>query len=100
MFLCLYPIERRTAALARNMKVRRIPKVCEFAEIRGTAGSGISPLCPGAIQGAHIKPDALGGSDRPENGLWLCEFHHRETEGKIKGSRTDRAIDVQYTKKI
>ena len=37
LFLCLYPTkpkERRAAGLARSMRVRGIPKVCEFPSIR------------------------------------------------------------------
>jgi hypothetical protein len=60
LFLCLYPIrsiEGRSASLARNMRIRGIPQVCEFPSIRLPKGVAISPLCRGAIQGAHIKPD-------------------------------------------
>jgi hypothetical protein len=102
LFLCLYPIEAiegRSASLARNMKVRGIPKKCEYFSIRMIAGSGISPLCRGAIHGAHIKPDSLGGSDRPENGLWLCEYHHSATEGKLSGKRDGVVIDVRLIRK-
>jgi hypothetical protein len=73
LFLCLYPIrpiEGRSASLARNMRRRGIPQVCEFPFIRLPEGVAISPLCRGAIQGAHIKPDSVGGSDRAENGIW------------------------------
>jgi hypothetical protein len=35
------------------------------------------------VQGAHIKPDALGGSDRPENGIWL-----RRTEENTSSAET------------
>jgi hypothetical protein len=99
LFLCLYPvepIEGRSASLARNMRVRGIPAVCEFGSIVFPESNSISPLCRGAIQGAHIKPDALGGSDRPENGVWLCEYHHRATEGKLAGRRSDSGLDVSF----
>ena len=99
LFLCLYPIkpiERRTAALARKMLARQIPRVCEFAQIDRSVEPGISPLCRGKVQGAHIKPDAHGGSDLPENGIWLCEYHHRLTEGKIAGKRDDGVLSVRY----
>lgn len=39
LFLCLYPIrpiEARSASLARNMRVRGIPQVCEFSSIQLT----------------------------------------------------------------
>lgn len=100
LFLCLYPvkpIERRTASLARSLRARGIPRVCEFASIRLLPGAGISPLCRGEVQGAHIKPDALGGSDRAENGLWLCEFHHQATEGRLSGSRNGSGVEVVLT---
>lgn len=103
LFLCLYPvkpIEKRSAALARNLKVLKIPKCCEFTSIQLPEGVNISPLCRGEIQGAHIKPHALGGSDRPENGLWLCDFHHRVTEGKLKGKREGFILDVHFIDKI
>jgi hypothetical protein len=100
LFLCLYPvrpIEKRTAALARKMIAKKIAKTCEFSLIDLPPNSGISPLCRGQIQGAHIKPDALGGADLPENGMWLCEYHHRLTEGKLSGSRADGLLDVRFT---
>ncbi|MBE9229107.1 HNH endonuclease [Phormidium sp. LEGE 05292] len=99
LFLCLYPIEpieKRSACLARNMKVAGIPKECEFSLIQFTSESTLSPLCRGQIQGAHIKPHAEGGSDRPENGIWLCEFHHRITEGKLKGQRKGKDLAVRF----
>lgn len=98
LFLCLYPIkpiEGRTAGLARKMRARGIEKVCEISSIQSLPES-ISRLCRGAIQGAHIKPDALGGSDQPENGLWLCEYHHRTTEGKLRGTRRADGPDVRF----
>ncbi len=102
LFLCLYPvkpIEKRSAALARKMTVRGIPKVCEYPSISFASNPGISPLCRGQVQGAHIKPDARGGSDLAENGLWLCEYHHRSTEGKITGSRDGATINVRFVEK-
>jgi hypothetical protein len=99
LFLCLYPIkpiEGRSASLARNMRIRDIPQVCEFPFIRLPEGVAISPLCRGTIQGAHIKPDSLGGSDRAENGIWLCEYHHRTTEGKLSGRRNTGGLEVRF----
>lgn len=101
LFLCLYPvspIEHRTASLARSLRVSGAPRVCEFASIRLPSGTGISPLCRGEVQGAHIKPDALGGSDRAENGLWLCEceYHHRATEGRLSGNRNGTKVKVGF----
>ena len=99
LFLCLYPIrpiESRSASLARNMRIRGIPQVCEFPSIRLPAGVAISPLCRGTIQGAHIRPDSSGGSDRAENEIWLCEYHHRATEGKLSGQRNTRGLEVRF----
>lgn len=99
LFLCLYPvnpIEHRTASLARSLRVSGVPRVCEFTSIRLPSGTGISPLCRGEVQGAHIKPDALGGSDRAENGLWLCEYHHRATEGRLSGNRNGPKVKVAF----
>ncbi len=103
LFLCLYPvepIEKRSASLARNMRAAKIRQECEFLHIKGideSRGRGaISPLCRGRVQGAHIKPDVLGGSDRPENGIWLCEYHHRATEGKLVGRRMGNCLSVEF----
>jgi len=103
LFLCLYPvkpIEKRSACLARSLRVARIQQVCEFSHIKGLqapTGSGfVSPLCRGSVQGAHIKPDSLGGSDRAENGIWLCEYHHRATEGKLAGKRDGSILDIRF----
>lgn len=99
LFLCLYPIRPiagRSASLARNMRVRGIPKVCEFAAIFFPEGEKISPLCRGEVQEAHIKPDSRGGSDRPENGIWLCEYHHEATEGKLSGHRKEMMLEVRF----
>jgi hypothetical protein len=103
LFLCLYPIEpieKRSASLARSMRIAKIPQQCEFFRIKGvdvgTSGGHIGPLCRGGVQGAHIKPDALGGSDRAENGIWLCEYHHRATEGKLAGRRNVNSLGVQF----
>ncbi|MCC7447820.1 MAG: HNH endonuclease [Anaerolineae bacterium] len=99
LFLCLYPIkaiEKRSANLARNMKISGIPQVCEFNSIQLPEECTIDPLCRGKVQGAHIKPNALGGSDQPENGIWLCEYHHQATEGKLSGRRNAMGLDVKF----
>jgi hypothetical protein len=99
LFLCLYPVkplEKRSAALSRNLKARGVLKVCEFTSIQFPEGVCLSPLCRGIIHGAHIKPHSLGGSDRPENGIWLCEFHHRTTEGKLRGQRDGSTLKVRF----
>jgi hypothetical protein len=91
LFCCLYPtepLERRSAALARSLRSAKIALECEYATILGLPKARvIGKQCAGKIQGAHIKPHALGGSDKAENGLWLCEHHHRSTEGKLQGTR-------------
>lgn len=100
LFLCLYPvsaIERRVASLARNLAAAKLPKVCEYHHIANCPkATEISPLCRGAIEGAHIKPHALGGADMVENGLWLCQYHHRETEGLLAGSRNGKELNVRF----
>ena len=104
LFLCLYPIEaieQRVACLARSLKAAKISIECEFTHIKGvTRKSKIDSNCRGTIEGAHIKPHAYGGSDRLNNGLWLCQYHHRETEGKLIGSRGLSRIDVRLTSAI
>ena len=100
LFLCLYPvkpIERRAASLARSLRARGIPCHCEFSALRLPPGTSINPLCRGEVQGAHIKPDARGGSDRAENGLWLCEYHHQATEGRLSGRRNSESVEVAVT---
>jgi hypothetical protein len=99
LFLRLYPIrplESRSANLARNMRIRGIPQVCEFPSIGLPAGVAISALCRGTIQGAHLRPDSSGSSDRAENGIWLCEHHHRATEGKLSGQWNTRGLEVRF----
>jgi hypothetical protein len=91
LFCCLYPtepLERRAAALARSLRSAKISRECEYVTILGLPNARtIAKRCAGQIQGAHIKPHAFGGSDKAENGLWLCEHHHRATEGKLQGTR-------------
>lgn len=100
LFLCLYPvvaIEQRVASLARNLTSAKYPKECEYKRILDRpADSEISSLCRGGIEGAHIKPHSLGGSDRSDNGLWLCQYHHRETEGCLAGSRSGGRFNVRF----
>lgn len=100
LFLCLYPvsaIEQRVASLARNLTAAKLEKRCEYMRILDRPSkSEISPLCRGEIEGAHIKPHSVGGSDRLENGLWLCQYHHRETEGRLFGSRNTESLDVRF----
>jgi len=81
------PIKQRIASLRRNLSNAKITKQCEFSTIVFKTKNRISPACKGAIQAAHIRPWAKGGSDAVKNGIWLCEHHHRITEGRIKGVR-------------
>lgn len=90
LFQSLYPKEsprRRDAILAAKLRTAGVLQVCEFSQIKRRAILNIGNACAGRIEGAHIKPDALGGSDEPSNGLWLCQHHHRATEGLLKGKR-------------
>lgn len=100
LFLCLYPvcaIEQRVASLARNLNTAKLSKVCEYEKIAGRPDEAeISSVCRGEIEGAHIKPHAKGGTDRFENGLWLCQYHHRKTEGRITGKRDKDKFAVRF----
>lgn len=90
LFQCLYPKQsprKRDASLAAKLRTARIAQVCEFSQIKGRAMFKVGNTCEGRIEGAHIKPDAFGGSDEPSNGLWLCQRHHTATEGFLKGKR-------------
>ncbi|MEO8461101.1 MAG: HNH endonuclease signature motif containing protein [Dokdonella sp.] len=87
LFACLYPWEPiavRRAGLRRAMAGTLGVGACEYRSISNTPASRCDDT---QVQAAHIVPYALGGNDRPWNGLWLCEKHHRETEGKISGRR-------------
>jgi hypothetical protein len=101
LMLWLYPqapVIRRTASLARSMRVAKLERVCEFASIRlpRVRRSEAEMMCDGSLEAAHIKAHQHGGSDRHENGLWLCQKHHRMTEGRLKGSRSRERIAVRY----
>ena len=91
LFCTLYPtepVEKRSAALARRLISAKIPQMCEYQKISGIPNTRvISKQCVGEVQGAHIKPHAFGGSDQTINGLWLCQYHHRATEGRLSGTR-------------
>jgi hypothetical protein len=90
LFQSLYPKEsprKRDAILAAKLRTAGVLQLCEFNQIKRREFLNIGEACAGRIEGAHIKPDALGGSDEPSNGLWLCQRHHRVTEGLLKGKR-------------
>jgi hypothetical protein len=86
VFALLYPSDyrrKRINGLRRAMVRARIKIKCEKSLIQGLKNS----RCQGALEAAHIRPYHRNGSDKPDNGLWLCQKHHRETEGKIQGNR-------------
>lgn len=99
VFAMLYPnrpVERRDAVLARNLTKAGIPRRCEVRSIDGLERlvADVGP-CQGRIEGAHIIPHARGGSDRASNGLWLCEYHHRRTEGRLVGDRNEPRVKLR-----
>lgn len=97
LFMWLYPSKpmfQRDASLNRSM--HKIERQCEFRSIQGLPQEILDAECDGIVQAAHIKPHHKGGSDKLTNGLWLCERHHRMTEGKLTGSRDLEHIDVKY----
>jgi hypothetical protein len=101
LFLWLYPskaVFTRNASLNRSLQ--KVEAKCEFRKIRNIPKS-ISSVCSGHIEAAHIKPHKQGGSDKLSNGIWLCNHHHRITEGKLEGRRGIDSFEVKYTiKKI
>lgn len=98
IFKCMYPVkspQRRAAILASKLRTARIERQCEFLQIKNINAIGADAACSGQLEGAHIRPDALGGSDEADNGLWLCRHHHRSTEGLLRGRRGSvRAIRI------
>ena len=92
MFAALYPTKPswgRAASLARSLVSAKIEKCCEFRAITGLPAEKATLACSDTIEAAHIKPHHLGGSDKADNGLWLCKEHHKKTEAKLKGNRGD-----------
>jgi hypothetical protein len=89
LFLWLYPskpVFQRNAALNRSL--HKIENRCEIREIGNLPKAILKTTCSGQIEGAHIKSHGDGGSDKLANGLWLCNTHHRLTEGKLAGQRS------------
>lgn len=89
MFMALYPTEpmfKREATLARQLLVKDEEKHCSFLSIQRLPRTIKVMECNGLIDAAHIKPHSMGGSDKAENGIWLCRTHHKLTEGRLKGS--------------
>lgn len=97
LFMWLYPskpIFKRNASLNRSLL--KIQRQCEIDRIRGVPLEITEKKCFGQIEGAHIISYKNGGSDKLENGLWLCNLHHRLTEGKLEGKRDLKTISVKY----
>jgi len=100
LFLWLYPskpIFKRNASLNRSLQ--RIDSECEFKKIKNLPKVVKGTPCYGQAEAAHIKSHKDGGSDKLQNGVWLCNFHHRLTEGKLDGSRGVDKFEVEYKDK-
>ena len=97
LFLWLYPSKplfKRNASLNRSLQ--RIENKCEIGKIRSLPEAILKIACSGPINGAHIKPHKDGGSDKLSNGVWLCNRHHRLTEGKLDGKRGLDIFEVKF----
>lgn len=97
LFLWLYPskpVFTRNASL--NRKLKKIEVRCEIGKINNIPKNIRRSVCSGQIEAAHIKPHKHGGSDKLSNGIWLCNHHHRVTEGKLEGSRGIDSFEVNY----
>jgi hypothetical protein len=97
LFLWLYPskpVFKRNASLNRSLQ--KIEKNCEIGKIRNLPAAILKTACSGQIEGAHIKQHKHGGSDKLANGLWLCNLHHRLTEGKLDGKRELDIFEVKF----
>jgi hypothetical protein len=100
LFLWLYPskpVFKRNASLNRSLQ--KIENKCESSKIRNLPKAILKTACSGQIEGAHIKPHKDGGSDKLENGLWLCKLHHQFTEGKLEGYRGINTFEVNLKNK-
>ena len=100
LFLWLYPsnpLFKRNASLNRSL-ANKVVRNCEIRQIKFLPKSIFNEICSGQIEAAHIKPHKNGGSDKLSNGLWLCNKHHRLTEGKLSGKRSIEQIEVKYIK--
>ncbi|MBM2813667.1 MAG: HNHc protein [Ignavibacteria bacterium] len=100
LFMWLYPtkpIFSRNASLNRSLI--KIDRKCEINKIDNLPDDIIKKSCSGEIEGAHILPHKDGGSDKLENGVWLCNLHHRMIEGKLTGQRDKVKINVKYYSK-
>jgi hypothetical protein len=100
LFLWLYPstpVFTRNAALNRSLQ--KIEVKCEIGKIKNLPKNILGSICSGQVEAAHIKPHKNGGSDKLSNGIWLCNNHHRRTEGKLEGSRELDSFEVRYKTK-
>ena len=88
------PIFKRNASLNRSLL--KVFRQCEIDNVIGIPDEIREKECFGQIEGAHIIPHKNGGSDKLENGLWLCNLHHRLTEGKLEGNRDLKNINAKY----
>ncbi|MFZ2634447.1 MAG: HNH endonuclease [Desulfosalsimonadaceae bacterium] len=97
LFLWLYPsrpVFKRNASLNRSLK--SVESKCEIAKIKKLPQVVTETPCSGQVEAAHITPYKDGGSDKLQNGVWLCNAHHRLTEGKLDGSRGIDRFEVAY----
>jgi hypothetical protein len=97
LFLWLYPtrpVFKRNASLNRSLN--RVDKMCEIRKVKNLPKIVLEKPCSGQVEGAHIIPHKDGGSDKLQNGVWLCNAHHRLTEGKLTGSRGVDRFEVEY----
>ena len=100
LFLWLYPskpVFQRNASLNRSLN--KIENECEISKIKNLPKNILETSCSGQIEGAHIKPHKDGGTDKLDNGLWLCKAHHRLTEGKLEGHRGINTFKVNFKNK-
>jgi len=99
LFLWLYPskpVFKRNASLNRSLQ--KIENKCEIGKIRNLPEAILKTACSGHVEGAHIKQHKHGGSDKLANGVWLCNLHHRLTEGKLDGKRGLDIFEVKFEK--
>ncbi|OGL43966.1 MAG: hypothetical protein A2161_02250 [Candidatus Schekmanbacteria bacterium RBG_13_48_7] len=97
LFLWLYPskpVFKRNASLNRNLQ--GINSKCEIGKIKNLPKVVAETPCSRQVEGAHITPYKDGGSDKLQNGVWLCNAHHRLTEGKLEGGRGIDRFEVEY----
>jgi hypothetical protein len=94
---CMFPLDGEPISPKRLTRIdplrRNLSRVvgkpeevgCECHKIAGFRSQ--SP-CSGRLEAAHVRPYQNGGTGDADNGLWLCQVHHCETEGRIEGTRS------------